>query len=272
MKNCLVTKLNGVVDNDNLEVFDHFKITFAPGVFSLKITNNAAWVIGCDNVTDQIIWGSSTVATFPINSTVVGEYYLHGTLTKETTFDFCSKYAITKMEVAGIGVTKMYNTKGCPITSFNFHPDASDAMIDISEFKGREMSIFQITTPTSITGNLNLSDVVTSATTGIILPSKGVTGNISVFGSCSGITNISLKDSSINGSLEGFLETLYGNGRQSTDLSMDLRGTNLTSSIPYYNTTTLKVVFSASGCEVRNRSNNLLLATYNGSTWTYENV
>lgn len=273
MKNCLVTKLNGVVDNDNLEVLDHFKITFAPGEFHLRITNNAAWVIDCDNVTDQIIWGSSTVAVFPINSTAVVEHYFHGTLTKETTFDFCSKYAITRMDVAAVGITKMYNTNGCPITSFNFHPNVSDAKINISEFKGREMTIMRISPATAISGSLNLSDIVTSALSELSLASIGVSGDISVLGICSGITSITLNNSSVTGNLERLLETLHANGRQSTDLVLRfINTTNISSNIPAATIYPIKVIFSASGCEVRTVTTNFLLATYDGTSWTYENV
>lgn len=270
MKNCLVTKLKGVVNNDNLEVFNHFKVTFGTGAFSLKLKNTEEWTIDCDNTTDQINYGSS-VASFPITSSSVGDYNFSGTLTKDTTFDICSKYAITAIEVASVKVKDMYDIAHIPLTEFNYHPDASDVMIDISKFIGKEMKVLRVNT-SYISGNLKLADVVTPAMTEILLNTSGVSGNISVFGGCSNITSIYLQNSNISGSLEGLLETLYANGRQSTNLILNLRGTSLTSSIPFYNAANLKVVFSASGCEVRNNSNNDLYASYNGSTWTYENV
>lgn len=100
---------------------------------------------------------------------------------------------------------------------------------------------------------------------------QNITGNISVLSKLSNALAIRIYKSTTQGTLESLCEGIIQNTTNprttQENLAVDVRLTSITLNGVVPNEE-LTVVFSGSGCTIKNGSNNTI-ATYNGSTWTY---
>ena len=284
MSECLVTKLKGIVDNDNLPIYGAIKVKVGNGEFDFGVCNKAGTTISWNNVIDQITLSNGTVITSPYTFPVGSENAMTrfvGTLTRETTFVITNKYNITRI---------YDNTPNVVWPSLEELKYA-----DIREFRNR----YGVITDTD---NKSISELITMFPNITALDFAGfkITGNISSlavwqnlteFSSVDHLANVAFEGNieslaslislggsgandfrtpNVTGTLEGLVEGQVSNGRNSGNMILQLGLSAVTLNNTEVNKT-IRITFTASEVSIDGTVLSDHLATYDvtSGTWTY---
>lgn len=273
---CLVTKLKGVVDNDNLSKFGKFRIVVEPGEFSVQVSN--ACTISWDNNVDTIKNGENTI-TSPIE-VLVGAT-LKGTLTRKTTFEFTNKYGLQ-------GITVLNSPEDDVVTVLDWNPKYTPNFTALSVQRHpsflKNVQVADIAAANlnsivlkdgSVTNPFNISAFAdnTSLITIQFMREPNVSGNIASLGKLVNANFGFSGSANISGNVEELVESLCANDKHlatATTCVIDAPR----SGCKFHDASisvTLKCTFSSDGCVITNNSTQAELATYTKSTgtWSY---
>lgn len=205
MKNCLVTKLKGVVDNDNLVKIGEYKmhISLANNVANSKINGSGGTITILGNNNYYFTQNGQQVKTISYSNTVftwpAGEYDVL----------FTNKYGITICErVEGFDLDVLSFSKG-----LTYIGSQNNARGDLSFLKdkhlptGLAINVASTGTNKGLTGSLS-SIAPAVKNVNVILSTTSITGDIALLGN-TGNKQISVVYSRyITGSIEGLVEAL----------------------------------------------------------------
>lgn len=205
MENCLVTKLKGVVDNDNLVKIGEYKmhISLASAIANAKIAGNDGTITILGNNNYYFTQKGQQVKTISYSNTVftwpAGEYDVL----------FTNKYGITICEgVTGFDLDVLSFSKG-----LTYIGSQSNARGDLSFLKDKHLTAGLAINSTSFTYNRGVTGSLSSIApavknVNVMLISTSIVGDIASLGN-TGNKQISVVYSRyITGSLEGLVEAL----------------------------------------------------------------
>jgi len=272
MGNCLVTKLKGIVDNDNLKKFGVLTLNIAEAdsggnrlVISGQVTGKAR-IIGNGHFTN-------TGSTFDPSGDIGTEVNIP--------FQGWSSNGNYKIEI-----DDKYNLSGTFNSGNSQSLDLSDLMYNTAftrfTMKGCEGDIIALinknpllTTvicnntenPSKVYGNLG--DLESVNITNLNLSYSGITGNLDDFKSVN-ITNLDLSYSGITGAIERYAERVYNNIPDGGNYVILVPATVTLNNRPVgINDFTAYIRKNGSILTLTNISGTTTFATYDGENWTY---
>lgn len=287
MGNCYVTKLNSVVDNDNLEKFDTIKIavsqqelnasgqqqciiirTITGGAITLYVESNSNGYFVEDNYAD-LSDPSKHKKTIDISSTS-NKYiwiandnynlYINGK-SKLTKISCRGPYGYYSL-LSGFDESLM----GCNnLNVFDIagRRDNFDTSVLPDNIKSVNLDYAQI--------SLNISDFSRlSNLENLSLQQSYINGQITDIANLINLTslNIAGPHTHVTGSIEGFVEALISNGKTSGTLTFNQRdSTGLITLNNIAGIASLSITISGITASVSQDGN--IVASYDGSTWTY---
>jgi len=267
---CLVTKLKGVVNNNNLEKLGILTIT-APA------SENIQNVVALGATENNTITVKVSGATFSDGTTskTVGQWDSLALSAHEgtATIDIDSKYNIAGLQLlfSSISVDRLNCAFG--LTSFATLYDGADYSTVTGNLSNLLLSKpnfgYLVLKGTNVSGNLNeLSEyqnieILYLSNNGLIL------GDIASLASCTKLTQLMISSYTIDGKLEDLGAGQFTIGRRNGEVELLINfayNITLNDIVPYR---TLYMIFSESGVTITESDKTTVLATYNGSTWTY---
>lgn len=238
MGKCLVTKLSGTVNNDNLLRIGEFAIkvakvdspTDATQCISVEMINakSKARIIGNGYFTDKTLSENKGKEI----ELIIGRNDLYASPNTDVTIIIENKYNISSLEAFAVGQTSNVYAKNKSFSlddlkfstylkSINFNNSSVEG--SISSFDGfTNLKTLSITS-TNITGNLSALSGCTNLTI-LALQNTNVEGNLSAFSGCTNLTNINVNNTRITGSLSSItaltkLKEIYLNRNIGGDLA-----------------------------------------------------
>lgn len=241
MNKCFVTKLNGVVDNDELLKIGELRIRIPAGV-SVESSGNKVYLKGLSGTAIYL----KDMNLYNYNGTTKlagsGEKYVcpddfvpsvdTASLNKEGTLIIMDKYKLTDFQtptaVNEIDDTFFWYTKNLRLTGIDYDKSKLDLLNkDVKEFTCgsyngdiADFSKFKNITLIGVSGSVNGNDTT-----------KLTYGNISSLGSLTKLTSFSCSNQvNLKGTIEGFVQAQRQNGRTecSTPVSFASFNTKLT--------------------------------------------
>lgn len=299
-KNCLVTKLNGVVQNSNLPYIDGIRIkSFAQDTPDYKKRTIGMLVNGTTEIvvlsgdvyftdsTGSLNLGKSITKTSSASFTLSnhnGEILVKnkGIISNINFGDFTDKTcAINLSDISYIG----YNVPSSNVVSAIRW--RTRAYGDISNYRGLKLFGFDLGGNTNATGTipsdmlfgglltLSLCSIALDTT---VLANSNITsfacsGNNNVTGNIANIPNLNLvgcviESSGISGTIESYFQKFWTLGKRDGSATVRANGSKIT----FHNNTigtltTYSGAFSSS--EIVVSVGGTTVATFNGSTWSY---
>jgi hypothetical protein len=264
MGNCLVTKLKGVVNNDNLPHLGRFLVTIGPWsegatsslnynrkltVWYTKVINPCAYLLDKDK---EVIEARSNN-----NSSFSTEYIYPapGDNPEKKYLDFYNKY-----EIRIIANLMMRSNTETPY-KYDFDdlislPKLEHFRLSGSHIKGTILSVIEKGT------NSN-------NWTGFALVATNVTGTLADYASLSHIPNIiNFSGTPVTGTIESYVEAIFVKHNSPSGTTQISENYNENNTFNGGRLTDGNIVFDGSSATVKN-SSNVVLGTYNGTTWTY---
>lgn len=239
MNDCLVTRLKGVCDNDNLlkynEVRIHVKtvanqvmqfvaadgidakVTIIPDVGSTMHFTDSGYT---ENLGTEITVAAGQNAYFTPGAgtfNIIGKYDF---------FDLAFRGAYNAGNIITVNLSDFaYSTK---IIRFmlNGSIESTGELFDLSEFNA--ITAMDLGGCTEISGDISLLNTPSQVFTYLSLNGSGVIGNIVSLGSDIYLTTLKVSSTAIVGTLESFCETQIANGRNSGTLSFTGQNSSVT--------------------------------------------
>ena len=288
MGNCLVTKLNAVVNNNNIlkigEMMVNIRGNFAHG------DNNAFYFSKQITPTYRCIYGD---ATFTLNDIgyayqlfvevqnaskiAIGSKYNLTTIIDGPRFDIYTEdigYAgmLTRIESCAL-IGSLHNLSNLQLMQLKVY-DCTSLTGRISDLTNSYNTLISL-----VLGSLSDYQGIPISTTDLLLFSNLdyfatitnnplVSGNINILGSLTKLSYFDSRNNSLTGSIEGLVESMCSNNRQSGDLTIMIGGTDVkfNNSKEY---SSFVIHFNNNGSIVNDSSDSLNLATYTKSSGTW---
>lgn len=246
MNKCLVTKLNGIVDNASLLKLGEFKFAVTPpssGAVEIRFGNN----VNIHTLNGEKSLSKNSDGSNPTNST--------------TCINADDKVYVTKNNGNNIDIV-VENKYGLNVfylnnyNSRNFvNADFSDLRFckNLEEFK-LEGANTNLSVDIGFLKNTNLLKVVSCDTNNFVgsisvfkgktklvkcaVQSNNLTGDIIAFNGCLNLENLALQGSGIIGNIKNLCESLHNNGKVSGKITFSFHNTNvkLDNDTPYTDT------------------------------------
>ena len=123
---------------------------------------------------------------------------------------------------------------------------------------------------TKVSGNLSVFDNFTSLRNAKMSESL-VAGDIMYFGGNPNLTLLYLNNTNVEGTLEALIERLVSSGKTSGSTTVQVTGANVTlhGQVMVSEASKYSCHFSSGSCTIKGFNTGNTLATYDGSTWTY---
>lgn len=252
MKNCLVTKLKAVVDNNDLEYLGG--IEFIVNSES-DITGQVVRSIDTDNARITVIGnGTMTVNTSPATTYGDGETFVIPNLARTLTFSagnykvrIDNKYALADLRFGGVTWKSLNQVKNC-----------------------NDLTILVVTTLGYVPGNLSSLEGMTKLTQLALDRTYGYTGNIKSLGKLTSLTSLNItKNSSYASLIEGDVLDFVGEqvkgGRTTMSSDSPLSCNGILEQVTFNG----KTVLNASSARMTWESSSGIptkIAVYNGSS------
>lgn len=267
MGNCLVTKLNGTVNNPDLPKLGHLWIKYDTtgampynGSYSNRLSvqkENNAWV------TDSLVLyaddGSTVIQSRQADADGNGYIAPSESLTKGY-FDIKDKYGITNFGAMPNNMSNQIAPIKIMLDDVKYLPKLEYIRFGGSHITGNAIDIFR-----SFVNFPNMKGFT-------LWSSYGVTGNLADFGPYIGLNTLSFKYTNVSGTIESLIEAQVAAGRVSGTLLIyepSLDKCSFHGVMPWG--MQIVIVFEANAAYVRQGSSEgALLATYANGTWTYE--
>jgi hypothetical protein len=272
MENCLVKKLKGIVDNDNLKKFGILTLNIAEAdsggnrlVISGQVTGKAR-IVGNGHFTN-------TGSTFDPSGNIGTEVNIpfEGWSTNGNyKIEIDDKYNISGLFNSGNSQSLdlhdlMYNTAFTRIT-------INHCEGDIISFINKNPLLTMVNcsnteNPSKLYGNL--VDLKSDNITNLNLSYSGITGNLDDFKSVN-ITKLDLSYSGITGAIERHAERVYNNIPDGGNYVISVPRTVTLNSMPVSsNSFTAYIKKNGSILTLTSSSGTTTFATYDGENWTY---
>ena len=272
MGKCLVTKLSGSTENDNLKYLDSVVIQFKP-------------------VDVQTVKNSSIVIQSVSENTPVKVECLKGNFTSSdfSTVDGTSKDVVTNhLYVSNGAIIKLSKKQDIAKISFNDGlGDDNNKIIDFSDLKyckglkyllisgdisgsvelanNNSLLYLSITNSNIYATTEDISKVLSPEATKLTLTkATSVKGDISLLGDKIGLTTMYLSYTDISGSVESLLENMWRNGRRSGEVVI-VSGHNLAFDGKTHGDWGYTIAATFSDNSIVASSD--ITKTFNGSTW-----
>lgn len=255
MNKCLVTKLNGIVDNASLLKLGEFKFTITPP------SSGAVQVMLGSNITIHTLNGEQSLSKNPDGSNPTNS---------TTCRNADDKVYVTKNNSSNtdIVVEDKYNLNWFGLNNYNsgnfVNADFSGLSFckNLEEFKleGANTNLYD---DIGFLKNANSLKVVKCDTNNFcgsisvfknktklvtcLIQSNNLTGDIIAFDKCLKLENLTLQGSGITGNIKNLCESLHNNGKVSGNIRFSFYNTNvkLDNDTPY--TDTVIATFTSSG-------------------------
>ena len=244
MRKCLVTKLNGVVDNSNLLKIGEFRIKIISAPNPSKLTQGMdlqftepteVSIVGDGYFTDE-----NLSANYGKVKTITSEKFFISNGNYELSIK--NKYKVSLISginrnVSGTneGKYKSINIDGLKYSNSLTWIDVGTAEGDISAFKNALSLRFIGVGNTNITGDIS-AFANNTALTSLYLTNTNITGDISAFANNTALTVFRLENNNITGDISAF-----ANNTALTDIG--LTNTNITGDISAFANNTALTVF-----------------------------
>lgn len=272
MGKCLVTKLNGSTENDNLKYLDSVVIQFKH--VDKQTAKNSSIVIQSVSkdapVKVECLKGNFTSSDFSaVNGTskdVINErlYVSNGAIIKVS-----KKQDITKISFDdGVGddsnkIIDFSDLKYCK--GLKYLSISGDISGSVELANNNSLSYLSITNSNIYATTEDISKVLSSEATRLILTNAiSLKGDISLLGDKTGLIIMYLTNTDISGSVESLLENMWKNGRRSGNVVITT-GHNLTFDGETHGDYgyTISATFSENSIVASSK----ITKTYNGTTW-----
>lgn len=273
MRNCLKTQLKENVNNDNLFKEGEIKIHISSPLDAtiaqrhliinssdptIKVRVNGGGYFSTSEsglVTDPKTQDTLTVAGIPINLYFsIGDYDIF----------IASKYNFTGIQsdaaaLFHINLSELKYSSAFAAISLPYCPNVYG---DISNFKDRDMLNIMLNA-TKISGSISILTNMSNLTE-CQVSETSVTGEIIDLPSKLTVCNIG--GTSILGSIESFVEKIISS-RNNDSLTFVTNNKVTLNNVAFADNTILNIVFSGTNVTISQATN--IIATYDGSTWTY---
>lgn len=241
MGQCLVTKLKGVIDNENLSVlgtlvFKTKKITTptaATQKIIIQVPSKQTCVVSVKG--KDMLYDENFANELGKEVSVTNRYFTFCVSNGATVF-ISNKYALNVINTANSMVLESFN-----IDELAYSTGISNITISGSNILGNLKAIKNLSNINTlnlsyctIAGNLtdlNGGSFLQRISTWRMYGIKGITGNINELDAMPKLTAISFTDSTsnISGSIEGFIENQMAKGvYNKSDVQLEVRNTNIT--------------------------------------------
>lgn len=234
MGKCLVTKLSGSAENDNLKYLDSVVIQFKP--VDVQTAKNSSIVIQSVSedatVKVECLKGNLTSPDFSTNSGISTDvsnlriYVSNGAIIK-----LSKKQDIAKISFDdGVGddnnkIIDFSDLKYCK--GLEYLSISGDISGSVELANNNSLLYFGMTNTNIHATTEDISKALNPATTKLVLTkATSVKGDISLFGDKIGLTYMQLTYTDISGSVESLLENMWRKGKKSGELSI-ITGHNL---------------------------------------------
>lgn len=271
MGKCLVTKLSGSTENDNLKYLDSVVIQFKP--VDVQTAKNSSIVIQSVSENTQVkvecLKGNFTSSDFSANSGISTDvtnsriYVSNGAIIK-----LSKKQDIAKISFNdGVGDD---NNKIIDFNDLKYCKGLKYLLIsgDISgsvELANNRLLYLSITNSNIYATTEDISKVLSPEATELVLTkATSVKGDISLLGDKIGLTIMYLTYTDISGSVESLLENMWRNGRRSGRVTITT-GHNLAFDGETHGDYSYAITATFSGNSIVASSN--ITKTFDGSTW-----
>lgn len=238
MNDCLVTRLKGVCDNDNLlkynEIRIHIKtVTNQQMRFIAAGGSNAKVTIIPDADSTMHFTDSGYSEDLGTEITVAASQDVYFT-SGSAVFSIMGKYDF--FDVAFRGAYNAGNVIKANVPDFAYsrklmrlmvgNSGSTGELFDLSEFN--DIAAIDFSNCSKVTGDISLLVTPAQSFSYIIVSGSGVTGNIVSLGPDIHLTTLGIKNTAIKGTLESFCTAQISNGRTSGTLSFDGTGSSVT--------------------------------------------
>lgn len=274
--NCLVTKLKGSVNNDNLEILGTIKVNAT----SEWIENKELYIgykTALEHHIVEVADGSSHIIPEGESETVssLDFYYPKNNRMFNLTpgnynLIIPDKYDIITLKVYNIDINSLkYCTGLTSITikggRYNYTGETDKCTGDLSSLANLTGLRYLRIDSYSVTGDLSAfkdyTDIIEVDIHG------NFTGDIANFKKCVNCTQaLFINAVNVSGNAENLFSGLYANGKRSGSLSFSILNTSAKFNNQSW-TTSFIITFSENGITVTTGGNTI--GTYDGSTWTY---